>query len=339
MRESSHEGASLERAFDRPLRDVYNLEYQDLDMRRFTTVMPLGSFLIRTFVYPAGLVKTRMQAQATTHVIGAHDPELYRSTRHAFSSIIKNEGFFSLYKGFGVSLATLPLGMFYLNVMELTKSIISDPQRGILSKESIFIPFVAGFTASAAAQTIGVPVDVISQRLMIQRDHSLTLPNKAQPPSKGFVNIVKDLYRIEGFRGFYRGYLASLLTFAPQSAIIWSIYTNGRSWIRNNFPKSPLQDFNIVGYWNLHEAMISAFCGAVSGMSAALLMNPFDVVRTLQQVESERIRYTDTIKKIYSTRNLKGFFTGATARMMSMGPTSMLLLSSYEILKQISIKE
>lgn len=39
------------------------------------------------------------------------------------------------------------------------------------------------------------------------------------------LDIAHCVYRQDGFKGFYRGYVASVCTYAPNSALWWSFYT------------------------------------------------------------------------------------------------------------------
>lgn len=37
-------------------------------------------------------------------------------------------------------------------------------------------------------------------------------------------SIAREIYSRDGFRGFYRGYFASLTTYVPNSALWWGFY-------------------------------------------------------------------------------------------------------------------
>lgn len=39
------------------------------------------------------------------------------------------------------------------------------------------------------------------------------------------LDITHCVYQQDGFKGFYRGYVASVCTYAPNSALWWSFYT------------------------------------------------------------------------------------------------------------------
>ena len=38
------------------------------------------------------------------------------------------------------------------------------------------------------------------------------------------LEIIKLIYQRDGFRGFYRGYVASLCAYVPNSALWWGLY-------------------------------------------------------------------------------------------------------------------
>lgn len=72
------------------------------------------------------------------------------------------------------------------------------------------------------SQTIVVPLDIVSQRMMIS-DQGVDR-RKTRERSRGFVSTIKHIHRLEGVRGFYRGYIPSIVTYAPSSAIWWGSY-------------------------------------------------------------------------------------------------------------------
>ncbi len=92
---------------------------------------------------------------------------------------------------------------------------------------------VAGAVASLFGQTFGVPLDCVSQRLMIQGfvtgSHSGTAQPAAARYYRGGWECASELYRTEGIRrGFYRGFAASLCANVPYSAVWWSVYCNSK---------------------------------------------------------------------------------------------------------------
>jgi hypothetical protein len=76
-----------------------------------------------------------------------------------------------------------------------------------------------------------VPVDVVKERLQIQR-HVVSsgtgagagAGSEAAPYYKSSMDAVKTIFQTEGIRGIYRGYAATLLSFGPFSALYFSFY-------------------------------------------------------------------------------------------------------------------
>jgi solute carrier family 25 protein 44 len=114
-------------------------------------------------------------------------------------------------------------------------------------------------SASMAAQLVWTPVDVISQRLMVQTNakvsnpadngsctarptpnHAMCSPNPNHTPGsnldsshrnganstnyRGGLDAFRTIIRVEGIRGLYRGFGMSILTYAPSSALWWASY-------------------------------------------------------------------------------------------------------------------
>jgi solute carrier family 25 protein 44 len=135
---------------------------------------------------------------------------LYAGTLDAFRQIVRSEGPRGLYKGFGANAIGIATGNLYITVYELTRRLALSHDL-----DSRYINFVAGASASLLSQTVVVPSDVISQHLMM---------NAQTRRSHGILNVSRKIWRSSGLRGFYRGYLPSIATYAPSSALWWGTY-------------------------------------------------------------------------------------------------------------------
>ena len=87
-------------------------------------------------------------------------------------SIMRYEGLRGFYRGFGTSLmGTIPARALYMSALEVTKSNVATAtvRLGFSDASATAIANAAGGVASAmAAQLVWTPVDVVSQRLMVQ---------------------------------------------------------------------------------------------------------------------------------------------------------------------------
>ncbi|XP_030324268.1 solute carrier family 25 member 44 isoform X2 [Calypte anna] len=199
-------------------RNIPIIEWEHLDKRKFYLLGICMTMMIRVSVYPFTLIRTRLQVQK--------GKSLYNGTFDAFVKILRTEGASGLYRGFLVNTFTLISGQCYVTTYELTRKYVARYNNNNAVKS-----LVAGGSASLVAQSITVPIDVISQHLMMQRKGESMGRFKVQNPSgKRFLvfgqtkDIIVQIFQADGFRGFYRGYVASLLTYIPNSAVWWPFY-------------------------------------------------------------------------------------------------------------------
>lgn len=205
-------------------RNIRIIEWEDLDKRKFYSLGVFMTLTTRATVYPFTLIRTRLQVQK--------GKSLYTGTFDAFCKILKAEGVRGLYRGFMINTFTLISGQAYITTYELVRKYVSQ-----YSSNNTFKSLVAGGAASLVAQSITVPIDVVSQQLMMQgQGEHLTRfkvkpkPKMAMATSKHRVtfgqtrDITVQIFAADGFRGFYRGYVASLLTYIPNSAVWWPFY-------------------------------------------------------------------------------------------------------------------
>ncbi|KAG1955680.1 solute carrier family [Pimephales promelas] len=198
-------------------RNIQIIEWEDLDKRKFYSFGVFMTMAIRVTVYPATLIRTRLQVQK--------GKSLYTGTYDAFCKILRAEGLRGLYRGFVVTTFTLISGQAYITTYELVRKYVSN-----YSKDNTLKSLVAGGSASLVAQTITVPIDVVSQHLMMQGQGEHLTRFKIKPEAKHSVffgqtrYIIGQMFAADGIRGFYRGYVASLLTYIPNSAVWWPFY-------------------------------------------------------------------------------------------------------------------
>ncbi|XP_019742566.1 solute carrier family 25 member 44b isoform X2 [Hippocampus comes] len=219
-------------------RNIQIIEWEDLDKRKFYSFGVFITLSIRATVYPATLIRTRLQVQ--------RGKSLYNGTFDAFVKILRAEGVRGLYRGFMVNTFTLISGQAYITTYELVRKYVSK-----YSDDNTVKSVVAGGLASMVAQSITVPIDVGSQQLMMQGqgEHlSRFRPNahsEAGKPRRVFGqtrSIVAQIFAADGLPGFYRGALASLLTYIPNSAVWWPFYhfyaavKSGPLWLSSSGP-------------------------------------------------------------------------------------------------------
>uniref|UniRef100_A0A3B4AUA3 Solute carrier family 25 member 44a n=1 Tax=Periophthalmus magnuspinnatus TaxID=409849 RepID=A0A3B4AUA3_9GOBI len=245
------------------------IEWEDLDKRKFYSLGVFMTLTTRATVYPFSLIRTRLQVQK--------GKSLYSGTFDAFCKILKSEGICGLYRGFMVNTFTLVSGQAYITTYELVRKYVSN-----YSQDNTVKSIIAGGAASLVAQTITIPIDIVSQHLMMQGQGEHLSRFKVKPKmmlaatKRGLTfgqtrDITVQIFAEDGFRGFYRGYVASLLTYIPNSALWWPFYHFYAEQLSNLAPSS------------CPHLLLQAIAGPMAAATASTITNPMDVVRARVQ--------------------------------------------------------
>ncbi|KAG5839456.1 solute carrier family 25 member 44a [Anguilla rostrata] len=304
-------------------RNIQIIEWEDLDKRKFYSFGVFMTMTIRAAVYPATLIRTRLQVQK--------GKSLYSGTFDAFFKILRAEGVRGLYRGFMVNTFTLISGQGYITTYELVRKYVSR-----YSSDNTLKSLVAGGSASLVAQSITVPIDVVSQQLMMQgQGEHLTRfkvkPKMVMAAGKYKVtfgqtrDIIVQIFAVDGFRGFYRGYVASLLTYIPNSAVWWPFYHFYAEQLSKMAPSE------------CPHLILQAMAGPLAAATASTVTNPMDVVRARVQVEG-RTSVIETFKTLLAEEGFWGMTKGLSARIISSTPTAIVMVVGYETLKKLSLR-
>ena len=173
------------------------------------------------------VAKTRLQTEKTAG-------SLVSTVR----KLLASEGIPGLYRGFStvpsilplrharlsllrqVLLGSVPIRGVYLTAFEVTKArlrAVELPAEWAVSPalHTGVADFTAGAFASCCSQAIVIPVDVVSQRLMVQNAGAGEVVY-----SNGWA-AARGILRTEGLGGLFRGAGASLLIYVPSSGLWW----------------------------------------------------------------------------------------------------------------------
>ncbi|XP_067829437.1 solute carrier family 25 member 44-like isoform X2 [Heptranchias perlo] len=300
-------------------RNIQIIEWEDLDKKKFYSFGVFMTLSIRLAVYPVTLIRTRLQVQ--------RGMSLYKGTFDAFFKILGTEGVRGLYRGFLVNTFTLISGQGYITTYELVRKYVSN-----YSNNNAIKSFIAGGSASLVAQSIIVPIDVISQHLMMvgQGENYGRFKLSATAGKYGQTfgqtrEVIVQILRVDGPRGFYRGYVASLLTYIPNSAMWWPFYhffaEQLSKWTPSNCP----------------HLIVQAVAGPLAAATASTITNPMDVIRARVQVEGKS-SIIGTFRQLLREEGAWGMTKGLSARVISSAPTALALVVGYETLKKISLR-
>ncbi|XP_031782497.1 solute carrier family 25 member 44 [Nasonia vitripennis] len=311
---------------------IRTIEWDMMDKTKFFPLSMLSSFSVRCCLYPLTVIKTRLQIQRRSH--------MYTGMIDAYRKIYKLEGFSGLYRGFWISSIQIVSGVFYVSTYEGVRHILN--REAMTSQlDSRIKALIGGGAASIVGQTIVVPFDVLSQHLMVlgvsYKHGKLAVDKMGMNPlgisfepgkSRAQISseIVRLIYQRDGFKGFYRGYVASLCAYVPNSALWWGLYTTYQDEL-----------IRILPDWVSH-LLIQSIAATLGGFTTTIITNPLDVVRARLQVQ-RLDSMCNAFRVLWLEEGLHMFTKGLSARLVQSACFSFSIILGYETIKRVSIHE
>ena len=155
----------------------------------------------------------------------------------------------------------------------------------------------------------------------------------------------------EGMVGFYRGFVFSILTYAPSSAVWWATY----GWTKrklvealhfnSNNEKVPHNvEFGRMSFSaHQQDVIVQAIAGSVAGLAGVVVTHPMDVLKTRWQTATSEEELKSSLKqscqRLIAEEGYAGMTKGLTARILQSTPVSVLLIVVYELVKKLSLKD
>ena len=230
--------------------------------------------------------------------------------------MVKHEGFLSLYKGLGPTLVGVtPSRAIYFAFYSKTKDFLN--KSGRLTPDSSPVHMISAAIASFVNHTITNPLWFVKTRL--QLDH-----REARRVSA--FQIVRDAYRTEGIRAFYRGLSASYVGIS-ETVVHFTIYEKVKARLIK-LQRKTKEDFNVF------ECMLAA---GVSKSIAASLCYPHEVARTrLRQQDSEFLgkhkyrSFLQTLRTVLKEEGWRGLYGGLGTHLLRQVPNTVIMFFTYE---------
>ncbi|KAM7510780.1 hypothetical protein LguiB_009655 [Lonicera macranthoides] len=312
-----------------------DIDWEMLDKSKFF-FLGAGLFSgVSAALYPMVVLKTRQQ------VLMKEIPCFKLA-----SSILRNEGLRGFYRGFGTSLmGTIPARALYMGALELTKSNIGSVTINLGFSEAAAAAIAnaaAGLSSAMAAQLVWTPIDVVSQRLMVQGGSYSNTCTAVR--YCGGIDAFRKIVYADGVKGLYRGFGISILTYAPSNAVWWASYSIAHRVIWSGiggYGKDGGGGFRpdsktLVAVQGVSAAM-------ASGVSALVTM-PLDTIKTrLQVLEGEGSgskgpSMGQIVRNLVKEGGMGACYRGLGPRWASMSVSATTMITTYEFLKRLSTK-
>lgn len=225
-------------------RDGSSKEVQLSSRHHLAASMSAGAVMV-LLTNPIWLIKTRLQLQQRgLGTMAAADD--YRGLLHGLRCVVREEGWFALYRGIVPALLLTSNGAVQFMIYEKLK--VVDPLQtaaALCGMPGVCPTFAASFTNGALAKIFAscttYPYQVVKTR--VQQRTSTKVPESSREGSSGEVartlRQAAIIWRSEGMRGFFKGCWPNAVRVAPNAAITFAVYEETVKLIRNcNAPPS-----------------------------------------------------------------------------------------------------
>ncbi|XP_068022789.1 mitochondrial glutamate carrier 1 [Melanerpes formicivorus] len=277
-----------------------------------------------TCVFPIDLAKTRLQNQQ-------NGQRMYTSLSDCLLKTIRSEGYFGMYRGAAVNLTLV-------TPEKAIKLAANDFFRHHLSKDGKKLTLLREMLAGCGAGTCQVIVTTPMEMLKIQLQDAGRIaaqkklmaaqaqlsPSPSSPGAAAAAEpvaerrptatqITRELLRSKGIAGLYKGLGATLLRDVPFSIVYFPLFAN--------LNKLGQKDPNVKAPF-----YVSFLSGCVAGSTAAVAVNPCDVIKTRLQSLQRGVNedtysgILDCTKKIWQREGPMAFLKGAYCRALVIAP-------------------
>ncbi|XP_030571856.1 mitochondrial glutamate carrier 1 isoform X2 [Drosophila novamexicana] len=262
-----------------------------------------------TCVFPLDLVKTRLQNQQ----IGPNGERMYTSMFDCFRKTYSAEGYFGMYRGSAVNI-------LLITPEKAIKLTANDYFRHKLTTKDGKLPLSCQMLAGGLAGAFQIIVTTPMELLKIQMQDAGRVAAAAKLAGKSVekvsaTQLATQLIKEKGIVGLYKGIGATGLRDVTFSVIYFPLFAT-----LNDLGPRRNDGSGEAVFW------CSFLAGLAAGSTAALAVNPFDVVKTRLQAlkkadgEKEFKGISDCISKTLKHEGPTAFFKGGLCRMIVIAP-------------------
>lgn len=280
--------------------------------------------------HPLDTAKTRMQA------VG---PNVRSSVFQTVLTIARQESIWGLYRGAGppILMEGAKRGIqFALWDIFRSHSSHSSSSEGIVapvdaaSRHSVlsFIgssTFVSGAVAGGLGTLLGCPMHVIK----------IQTQNQTSGGTKNAWTCTQDIWRREGFRGFYRGFTANLIKDVFFAGSYLSLYTHLKAYFHSQLCDSgaissaEMRAVSPSTRGHPYEALETFLSGSFACVLTWVLLYPLDTVKTL--VQSRSVSSLKALRP--SQMHFRDVYRGLSASLWRAGPIAGAAMIVYESIR------
>ncbi|RLN29833.1 mitochondrial adenine nucleotide transporter ADNT1 [Panicum miliaceum] len=289
----------------------------------------------RTAVAPLERLKILLQVQ-NPHSIK------YNGTIQGLKYIWRTEGLRGLFKGNGTNCARIVpnSAVKFFSYEQASKGILWAYRQQTGDEDAQLTPLLrlgAGACAGIIAMSATYPMDMVRGRITVQTD-------KSPYQYRGMFHALGTVYREEGFRALYRGWLPSVIGVVPYVGLNFAVYESLKDWLLQTNPLGLAND-------NELHVVTRLGCGAVAGTIGQTVAYPLDVIRRRMQMvgwshadsivtgqSKEALQYNgmiDAFRKTVRHEGVGALYKGLVPNSVKVVPSIAIAFVTYEIVKDV----
>ncbi|KAG6029353.1 Amino-acid transporter arg-13 [Claviceps citrina] len=282
--------------------------------------------------YPFDTVKVRLQSQPD------HLPLRYTGPVDCFRQSFKADGFPGLYRGISAPLVGAAAETSSLFVFEkigreaLFATGLASRERGL----SVPVLWLTGAFSGVCASFVLTPIELVKCKIQVP---PAPVEGAAAPALRPLA-VVRDVFRHDGLRGFWRGQMGTLIREGGGSAA----WFGAKETVTSLFYKTKVRQAGSRAEMESIRAQSlplwqQAVAGASAGVSYNFLFFPADTIKSRMQTIAlgTLVRQRGFIEEgaaIWRQYGLRGFYRGCGITCLRSAPSSAFIFMVYDGLKQ-----
>jgi hypothetical protein len=288
-------------------------------------VILVGSGLytgLTAILHPLSVIKTRAQAASSATSLGRVE---------AVRAMIATSGVRGLFAGLVPVLSgAVPARATYILALESVR-----PRAAALARQFGFDGSAvdaisggaAGLAAASSSMLIYVPVDVVSQRMMVVGDPTAARATgaavSARPSLRGEVT---KILAASGWRGLFNGLGVSLALGLPAGSIWWAAYSSSREIVPGLLPQTLPP--------RARGPTERAAAGTFASLCTVSVVAPIDTIKVHTQLQAAGTEPAwQLAARLVRRDGLASLYAGFAPRVLHLSLFSTALVSVYEWLR------
>lgn len=231
--------------------------------------------------------------------------------------IARTEGITALYRGLAPNLVGVaPTRAIYFTIYSKSKNFYG--KMGPFNSSHPVVHMLSAMTASFSTSTLTNPIWFVKTRLQ--------LDFRTTGVKRRIFNLMTDVYKKDGLKGFYRGLTASYAG-ASETVLYFVAYERAKETIAR-FRNITVEELASIDH---------VFGAGISKLFATISVYPHEVARTRMRQqfyrEDGREMYTgffQTLMKVYREEGRPGLYGGMAAHLLRQVPNTIIMFVTYE---------